>query len=146
MALYLYRRHLRIEGKCVDGHAPDSHSYQPDESGWKKCYCPIYVGGTLGGQFKRRNTEQFRREEARAVAAALELAGCWDAILLAPPLAIPEPEQCGRVTLADAAAVFLTVREGEKIAHATLRKYRTFVKQLLAFADSRGYVLLDQLN
>ena len=148
MALNLYRRHLRIQGKCVGGHAPDSHSYEPDElrRGWKKCYCPIYVGGTLSGQFKRRNTEQFRWEEARAVAAALELSGCWDANLVAPPPAIPAPEQCGRVTLADAAAVFLTVREGEKIADATLRKYRTFIKQLLAFAGSRGYVMLDQLN
>ena len=27
---------------------------------------------------------------------------------------------------------------------ATLRKYRTFTKQLMAFADSRGYVMIDQ--
>ena len=33
-----------------------------------------------------------------------------------------------------------------KIAHATLRKYKTFTKQLTAFADSRGYVMLDQFT
>jgi integrase len=37
-------------------------------------------------------------------------------------------------------------REGAKIAHATLRKYKTFTKQLTAFADSRGYVMLDQFT
>ena len=40
----------------------------------------------------------------------------------------------------------MSLREGEKIAAATLRKYRTFAKQLLAFAESRGYVMLDQLT
>ena len=43
-----------------------------------------------------------------------------------------------------ATKVFLSNREGAKIAHATLRKYKTFTKQLTAFAESRGYVMLDQ--
>jgi hypothetical protein len=50
------------------------------------------------------------------------------------------------MSIAEAAPVFLSLREGEQIAVATLRKYRTFSKQLLAFAESRGYVMLDQLN
>ena len=33
-----------------------------------------------------------------------------------------------------------------KIAHATLRKYKTFTKQPTTFADSRGYVMLDQFT
>ena len=33
-----------------------------------------------------------------------------------------------------------------KIAPATLRKYRTFTKQLTAFAEQRGYVMLDQFR
>jgi hypothetical protein len=71
----LYRRHLRIAGKCVGIHPPDTRSYEPDElrRGWKKCVCPIYARGTLNGQFSGRNTEQFRWDEARAVASALEL-------------------------------------------------------------------------
>ena len=42
--------------------------------------------------------------------------------------------------------MFLSLREGERIAAATLRKYKTFANQLQAFADSRGHVMLDQLR
>jgi hypothetical protein len=51
MPLNLYRRHYRIAGKCIGGHPPDSHSYEPEElrRSWKKCHCPIYADETLGG-------------------------------------------------------------------------------------------------
>ncbi|HLJ16143.1 MAG TPA: hypothetical protein VKV15_16715 [Bryobacteraceae bacterium] len=39
-----------------------------------------------------------------------------------------------------------SVTEDAKIAHATLRKYKTFTKQLAAFGDARGYVMLDQFT
>jgi hypothetical protein len=42
-----------------------------------------------------------------------------------------------RITIADAAKVFLSNREGSKNARATLRKYKTFTKLLAAFADAR---------
>jgi integrase len=151
MALNLYRRHLRVAGKCTAGHEPDSRSYEPDElrRGWKKCYCPIYACGTLAGSFKRKNTERFKWDEAKSVASAWEAAGWWDgkfkltpSVAAAAP-ALPAP---GRMAIGDACAVFMSLREGEKIAAATLRKYRTFAKQLLAFAESRGYVMLDQLT
>ena len=149
MALNLYRRHHRIKGKCVAGHAPDSRTYEPDElrRGWRKCHCPIYICGTLDGQFKRRNSNHTKWEEAKAVAAVLEKAESWDGrpVTHASPPSSPEVET-SRVKIADAVAVFLSLREGEKIAQATLRKYRTFIKQLIEFADSRGYVLLDQLK
>ncbi len=51
-----------------------------------------------------------------------------------------------RITIADATKVFLSNREGSKIAPATLRKYKTFTKQLTAFTDSLGYVMLDQFT
>jgi integrase len=148
MALNLYRRHHRIKGKCVAGHAPDSRNYEPDElrRGWRKCHCPIYICGTLGGQFKRRNSNHTKWEEAKAVAAVLETADSWDGKPVIHVSAAPPEPQTSRVKIADAVAVFLSLREGEKIAPATLRKYRTFTKQLLEFADSRGYVMLDQLK
>jgi integrase len=37
-------------------------------------------------------------------------------------------------------------RETAQIAPATLRKYRTFTKQLTAYADGRGYVMIDQFT
>ncbi len=147
MALNLYRRHLRIAGKCVGGHEPDSRNYEPDElrRGWRRCYCPIYVCGTLSGQFKRRNSEHFTWDDAKAVARTFETADSWDGRAPFNP-AVPAPEnQPVRVRISEAIAVFLSLREDEKIAGATLRKYRTFTKQLQAFADDRGYVMLDQL-
>jgi integrase len=35
---------------------------------------------------------------------------------------------------------------GRNITESTLRKYKTFTKQILAFADSMGYVMLDQFR
>ena len=64
-------------GKCTAGHEPDSRSYEPDElrRGWKECCCPMSACGTLAGSFKRENTERFKWDEAKNVAAAWEAAG-----------------------------------------------------------------------
>jgi hypothetical protein len=66
-------------------------------------------------------------------------AGSWDGraekvALPAPPLDAPAPA-ADRMKIADAIAAFLAIREGSKIAPPTLRKYRTFTKQLRAFSD-----------
>jgi integrase len=149
MSLNLYRRHFRMAGKCVGGHRPDSRNYEPEElrRGWRSCYCPIYACGTLSGEFKRKNTERVRWDEAKAVAVAWEKAGSWDSEPADTPAApIDPPPAPGRITLDEATKVFLSLREGDKISPATLRKYKTFAKQLLAYAASRGYVRLDQLT
>jgi site-specific recombinase XerD len=52
----------------------------------------------------------------------------------------------GAITIEDAIAAFMASRSNRGIAVPTLNKYRTFVKQLRAYCDSRGYVLLDQLG
>jgi hypothetical protein len=148
MALNLYRRHHRVKGKCVAGHKPDSRNYEPDElrRGWRKCHCPVYICGTLGGQFKRRNSNHTKWEEAKAVAAVLETANSWAGRPMIHPCEPPPDVETSRIRIVDALAIFLSLREGEKLAQATLRKYRTFTKQLMEFADSRGYVMLDQLK
>ena len=143
MALKLYRRH-RIE--CEAGLPEDARTGEVDERrrGWKKCACLIHASGTLGGRFNRRHTGKFHWEEAKAVAAAWEAANSWDG-KVQHAVAVPPPVS-RRVSITDAIDVFLSVREGSKIAAATLSKYRTFTKQLLAFAVSRGYVMLDQFS
>jgi len=149
MALNLYRRHYRLAGKCIAGHEPDSRSYEPDElrRGWKKCYCPIYACGTLARAFKRKNTERVRWDEAKGIAAGWEAAARWSEAPVATIVSAPVPEaQNTRMKITDAIRMFMSLREGEKITHATLRKYRTFTKQILAFAESRGYVMLDQVT
>lgn len=84
-------------------------------------------------------------KEAKALIAPWEAAESWGGKLAPPPP--PEPTLVatpGRITIADAVKIFLSNREASKIASATLGKYKTFTKQLIAFADVRGYVTLDQ--
>ena len=49
-----------------------------------------------------------------------------------------------RITIEEATTIFLRNRESAQIAPATLRKYRTFTKQLTEYADGHGYVMIDQ--
>lgn len=152
MPLNLYRRHYRAPGKCVGGHPPDSRSYEAEElrRNWKKCYCPIYADGTLGGKFNRRNTRKALWPEAKAVAGEWEARGSWEETQA--PAQAPEPEPPPpeppkpSVTIEFATDAYLANREGRDIAPATLRKYKTFVKQLREFASDKGYVMLEQLE
>jgi len=138
----------------VGGHRPDSRNYEPEElrRGWKKCHCPIYADGTLDGKFKRRNTKKSTWREAKGVAAAWEAAGRWDAFdgptqITAAPEPIEAPGSSTRsITLQFATDSYLANRGGRNIAPATLRKYKTFVKQLLNFAKDKGYVMVEQVQ
>src|ERR1022692_4070131 len=144
MALKIYRRHRK---ECEGRRPEDTRSGEFEEGrrGWKKCACHIHVSGTLGGKFNRNQTGKADWEEAKALAAAWETADSWDGRgePIPAPITAPVP---GRITIADAVRVFLSHREGARIAPATLRKYKTFTRQLTAFADTRGYAMLDQLT
>jgi integrase len=146
MALKLYRRHRK---ECEGGHLEDARSGEFEEGrrGWKRCACLIHCSGTLGGKFNRKQTSKSDWDGAKAVVASWETANSWEGkIERAPTPAAPTVSTFvpSRMTIADATKIFLSNREGAKIAHATLRKYKTFTKQLTAFAESRGYVMLDQ--
>ena len=69
----------------------------------------------------------------------------WQGHAANAPSAPEASRQRSRITIAAAVKVFLSNREGAKIAPSTLRKYRTFTNQLTAFADGLGYIMLDQL-
>jgi integrase len=143
MPLHLYRRHRQ---ECEAGHPEDfcSGQFEERKKGWKKCACFIFASGTLGGKFKRKHTGMTDWDEAKAFAAEWEKNGSWDhAPFATAPVAMPT---AARITIADAIKVFLSNREGSKIAPSTLRKYKTFARQITAFADSRGYVMLDQFT
>lgn len=148
MALNAYRRH---SSNCIAGRAFDERSYEPDElrRAAKKCFCPIYASGTLSGKFKRANTEKTNWADAKAVIAAWEAARSWNgtpvAITVAPAPA-QEAVHSSRISIDEAIAAFLAVREGSGISASTLRKHRTFAKQIRALADSRGYAMLDQFS
>lgn len=123
--------------------------HEPDElrRGWRKCYCPIYVCGTLDGRFKRQNSQQIRWEDAKTIRAQWEAAGSWDGKKPEPPPASTlEAAKPGRITIEDALKVFMASRHGMKIQPSTLRKYRTFTRQITTFAESKGYIMLDQIT
>jgi integrase len=65
--------------------------------------------------------------------------------LVQPSVPDPTPEK-PRVTIPDAFAAFITNREAAGLAAPTLRKYRTFARQLGAYAETRGYVELAQFT
>lgn len=144
MALNLYRRHRR---DCKAEHLEDSRSSEFDErkKGWRRCDCPIFMSGTAAGRFRRQSTKTWEWDEAKAVAAVWEDQSAPTPI----PPSTPAPETAPtkpRIAVSEAIEVFLSNREGANIAPPTFRKYRTFTKQLSAFAQSRGYVMLDQFT
>ena len=51
-----------------------------------------------------------------------------------------------RFTIEYATTAYLSNRSARKIAEATGRKYRTLVNQILAFAESKGYVMMDHFT
>ena len=144
MALKLYRRHRK---ECEGRHPEEARSGEFEEGrrGWKKCACLIHVSGTLGGKFNRKQTGKSDWNEAKALVAAWEKAQSWEGETAATtqPDVSPGPV---RMTIAAAAGAYLSNREGAKIANSTLRKYKTFIKHLTDFADTRGYVMLDQFT
>jgi hypothetical protein len=145
VTLRLYRRHSL---GCKAGHPVDFRSGKFEESrrGWKRCACPIVASGTLHGVFSRKNTGHYEWEQAEAAAAALEATSSWDG---SPVNAAPPPEPAAppqRTTVADAILVYLANREAANLAPASLRKYGVFARKIQAFANDRGYVLLDQFT
>jgi len=151
MALNAYRRHAT---NCMAGRAFDERTYEADElrRTAKKCSCPIYASGTLSGKFKRANTEKANWAEAKATIAAWELAGSWEgksqqSSPVVPPTPVIDTEGPAiRITIEDALLAYLAVREGSGISESTLRKHRTFSKQIRTLAESRGYVVLEQIT
>src|SRR5579862_9122915 len=141
MPLNLYRRHSRVDGKCAGGHAADSISYEPEElrRAWKKCHCPIYASGILGGTFRRKNTKAWTWEAAKAAAKVWDSAGSWDGD---PPPAAPspqfEPATPEQVTIDRAVQAFL--EEHSQQAYNTQRKYKFLLEKLRRYSAHKGYV------
>jgi integrase len=141
VALSFYRRHRQ---GCEAGYREESRSGEFDErkKGWKRCACVIFVSGTLGGKFSRKATGTADWAEAHRIAEIYAKAESWTG---KPPEPAPLPPEPTRITIEDAIKVYLANREAS-VAFPTYRKYKTFTNQLQAFADSLGYVILDQLR
>lgn len=147
MSLHLYRRHRR---DCAAGHAEDSRTgeFEERKKGFRRCDCPIFAAGTLDGKRQRKSTGQWEWDAARAALAQLDAtpAPIVEAPVKTaePPVAVSSVAQ--RPTITEITTAFLARCEARGVINATLRKYKTFVKQLVAYCDARGYVHIDQLT
>ena len=137
MALKLYRRH---GSHCPGGRELHDRTYEADEfrPNWKKCCCPIYASGTLNGQFRRKNTERTVWTDAKAVAEEWESARSWDGSVKPeelPALPASDPiKQPARISISNATAAYLAIREGAKIA---LPRFASIERSSSSYASSR---------
>jgi integrase len=145
MALNLYRRHREA---CEGGHAFDSRSGEFDErkKTWKRCACLIFISGTLDGKFSRKSTDTSHWTDARRIADGYQKAGSWTGTPKPAPVAHETAPAKTRCTVVNACKTFVASREVAGLSPATLRKYRTFEKQIVAYAEKHGYVFLDQFT
>ena len=146
MALVLYRRHRR---DCKAAYPEQLHTSEFDErkKGYRRCDCPIVASGTLAGRFRRQSTGTWEWDTAKALLAALEQAGSWDAQkpkLSQPPIAAASDPR--RITILEATEAYMATCKHRGLQPSSLSKYRTSMNQLTAYSDSRGYLLLDQLT
>lgn len=144
MPLNLYRRH---RPDCEGGHPFDSRSgeFEERKKTWRKCACNVFASGTLAGKFKRKYTGKCDWSQAKAVAAQWEGANAWEAPLETAEVA-PAKAEKERISILEATSAYIARSKNREIQGSTLAKYQTFVKQLVAYCDSRGYVMLDQLT
>jgi len=148
MALKLYRRHRPA---CEGGHPEGSKSGEFEEGrrGWKRCACIIHASGSINRQFNRKQTGKSDWNEAKRVANGWETVGSWSSTPIAAPQPVVRERQLttgAGVTIAEASRSYLVKSEHRGVKQSTLSKYRTFTKQLCEYADSRGYIMVDQLT
>jgi site-specific recombinase XerD len=146
MALKLYRRHRK---ECEAGYPEDTRSgeFEEHRRGWKRCGCPVHVSGSIAGKFKRQSTGQWEWNAAREVVAQWESAGAWAIPAVVPPsMPVETPAEPGVPAIKEATDAFLAKCQNRGIRRTTFAKYRTFVRQLNAYAETRGYMRTNQLT
>lgn len=110
--LTTYRRHKR---NCK--HRSEGRKY-------RRCLCPVWVAGTLGGRKIKKSLETRNWNEAAKRVQE------WEAA--------EKITESGDVSLADAWKNFLADLEARKLSAQTVRKYRVLERQMTAFGQARG--------
>lgn len=119
--LQIYRRHLK---SC----SHTSRSY-------RRCPCPIWVQGTLGGETIRRAMDVTSIEAASNLVAQWNAAGAIGAVKQEP------------ARIDDAVAKYLDDARARHLAEATITKLTTiFEKQFLAWTQDEGLRYLKELT
>ncbi len=120
--LNLYRRH----------QSPCPYSTRR----YRNCKCPIWVQGSLRGEYMRRALD------LRSWSAATDLVRDWEASGEIGVVKKPDIP-----TIAEAVDCFFTDLEAQKLSGETIRKYDNLLrKRMLPWCGAKGYRYLKQLN
>lgn len=107
--------------------------------GRQRCSCPFWVLGVLFDDkgHQRRSTGESSLDQANALVLH------W----LSTGSTATKPADPNRIRVVDAIAEFMTYEEKDREAkESTLKKYRTLMDQLHAFADWKGYRYIQELG
>lgn len=119
--LALYRRH----------QAPCNHRSRR----FRNCKCPIWVQGSLRGEYVRRSLD------LRSWEAANDLVRGWEA---SGEVGVIKPEV---PTVAEAVTKFIDDATARHLAGETIRKYKSLLeRRFIGWCESRGYRLLKQIT
>jgi len=126
MPLTLYRRHLDT---C-------KHAAKPRRDAWsQKCHCPLWVQGSLGGEYLRRSLDLVSWEAAQDRVRGWEASGEVGVI----KADIPD--------VADAVERFFEDAKSRGLAEATIGKQNVLLrKQFLPWCKTRGFHALKQIG
>src|SRR6202140_5078871 len=126
MPLTIYRRHLDT---C-------KHAGKPRRDAWsQKCSCPLWVQGSLGGEYLRRSLDLVSWEAAQDRVRGWEASGEVGVI----KADIPD--------VADAVERFFDDAKSRGLADATIGKQNVLLrKQFLPWCKTRGFHALKQIG
>jgi integrase/recombinase XerD len=116
--LTVYRRHSAA--KC----GQESRTY-------RRCSCPIWVDGTLGGKRYHKSLKTKNWERANKDVQAMEASG-------------KSPDK--RASVTEATDSFIRDAEARGLRESSLYKYRLLFKQLKSFAEEKGLRFLAEFD
>ena len=123
--LTIYRRH----------YPPCKFAGYKEPRRYRTCKCPIWVQGSMGGDYVKRALDQ------RSWEAATNLVRDWEATGRIGQARVQTP------TIPEAVAKFLADAEARNLREATLKKYHRLLEgEFLAFCTLRNAHALDRLT
>jgi len=113
---------------------------------YRRCHCPIWVDGLLGGEeirkaLRDKSRDPGGRESVRDWQKAQDIVRAWEA-----ENAIDQGTDSEPVTIKEATDSFVADAGARNLQDGTLRKYRLLFRQLQEFADAQGFRCLKELD
>ena len=121
--LNIYRRHL---SKCA--HRSQGRKY-------RRCHCPIWVDGFIGGEEIRESLNLRNWEEAQ------EKVRNWEV-----ERSKPQDPDDNRLTIEAACDKYLADGKSRQLGPAAIYKYTHLTRQLKAFAADRGLRFVEEIH